>query len=117
MTTASLFRAAYASGWLPPHPEDGLIDEQRALLGRAKRKLMSIFRVGHHRELAVDDAARLAGRIKDRGVLAALASSVALYLARDGWDEPTILDAIELFKGRRDASLAQWARKKGRVNG
>ena len=48
-----------------------------------------------------------------RSVLAALAPPLALHLARDGWDEPTILDAIELFKGHRDVGLARWAQKKG----
>ena len=64
-TPRSIFRGALAAGWLPPHPEDDLSDEQRILLGRAKRKLWDIFRDGHHRGDAADDAARLAGRIKD----------------------------------------------------
>jgi hypothetical protein len=39
VTAASLFKAAYAAGWSPPHPEDNLDDEQRAMLERAKRRL------------------------------------------------------------------------------
>jgi hypothetical protein len=46
--------------------------------------------------------------------MAALAPPLALHLARDGWGEPTILDAIELVKGHRDVGLARWAQKKGR---
>ena len=46
-------------------------------------------------------------------MLAALAAPLALHLARDDWAEPTILDAIELFKGHRDAGLLRWAQKKG----
>jgi hypothetical protein len=116
-TPRSIFKGAYAAGWLPPHPEDDLSDEQRITLGRAKRKLWDIFREGHHREDAAEDAARLTGRVKDEQVLAALAPSLALHLARDDWAEPTILDAIELFKGHRDAGLVRWAQKKGRPHG
>ena len=117
VTAASLFKAARDAGWLPSHPEDDLTDEQRVTLGRAKRKLWDIFRDGHHREAAADDAARLAGRINDEHVLTALAPSLAVHLARDGWGEPTILDAIELFKGHRDAALARWAKKKEQPHG
>ena len=116
-TPRSIFKGALAAGWLPPHPEDDLSDEQRIALGRAKRKLWDIFRDGHHRGDAAEDAARLAGRIRDPLVLAALAPPLALRLARDGWDEPTILNAIELFKGHRDVGLARWAKKKGRAHG
>jgi hypothetical protein len=112
VTARSIFKGALAAGWLPPHPEDDLSDEQRILLGRAKRKLWDIFRDGHHRGDAAADAARLAGRVRDSSVLVALAPSLAVHLARDGWDEPTILDAIELFKGHRDVGLARWAKGK-----
>ena len=87
------------------------------MLARAKRKLGDIFRDGHHREVAAEDAAHLAGRIKDEQVLAALAPSLALRLARDGWDEPTILDAIELLKDHRDVGLARWAQRKAHPHG
>ena len=116
-TPRSIFSGALKAGWLPPHPEDDLSDAQRATLGRAKRRLWDIFRDGHRRVDAAEDAARLAGRIKDEQVLAALAAPVALHLARDDWAEPTILDAIELFKGHRDAGLLRWAQKKGRAHG
>ena len=117
LTPRSIFKGALDGGWLPPHPEDDLSDEQRITLGRAKRKLWFLFRDGHHRQDAADDAARLAGRIKDPLVMAALAPALALHLARDDWGEPTILDAIELFKGHRDVELARWAQKKGRSHG
>ena len=82
MTPKSIFKGALDGGWLPSHPEDDLSDEQRVMLGRAERKLWSLFRGGHHREDAAHDAARLAGRIKDPLVMAALAPPLALHLSR-----------------------------------
>jgi hypothetical protein len=33
-------------------------------------------------------------------------------LARDGWDQPVVLNAIEYLTGRRDVGLARWAQRR-----
>ena len=76
-----------------------------------RRRLAEIFGDGHDRIEAANRAARMVNRIADERVLAALAPALAIRLARDDWDESTILDAIECATGRRDAGLAKWAQR------
>jgi hypothetical protein len=111
VTPASLFRAALQVGWRPPHIEDSLEPEQHQKLYGLRRRLAEIFADGHDRIEAAKRAARMASRVADERVLAALAPSLARRLALDDWDESTILDAIECATGRRDAGLAKWAQR------
>jgi hypothetical protein len=110
VTPASLFRAAYAAGWsrassLDPDQDDGLC--------RARRRLHQIFDDDEcDRDDAVRKAERLAVRIRDPSVRAALAPTMALVLARDGWDEPAVLNAIEFLTGQRNVGLARWAQRR-----
>jgi hypothetical protein len=109
VTPASLFRAAYAAGW---RRADALRSDQRSVLARARRRLRLIFAEGHDRVASAKRANRLIDRIVDPSVRAALAPSFAHRLARDGWDEATVLDALECLTGRRDVGLARWARRR-----
>ena len=113
VTAASLFRAAYASGWLPPHPEDGLDDDQLAVLDRAKYRLRGIFDAeDDDRDSVAEQIIRTASRVRDERVRAALAPSAAYWLALDGKGEAALLAVIELLSGRRDVRLARWALSK-----
>jgi hypothetical protein len=109
VTPASLFRAAYAAGW---RRTDCLDPDQRSALAHARRRLRLIFAEGHDRVASARRANRLIERIAEPGVRAALAPSFAHRLARDGWDEATILDGLECLTGRRDVGLARWARRR-----
>jgi hypothetical protein len=101
-----------------PRPEDDLDDDQRAALDRAKRRLWDIFDVEHDdRDFGVEQAVRMASRVKDEQVRAALAPSVAYWLALDGVGEAALLAVIELLSGRRDVGLARWALNKRRAHG
>jgi hypothetical protein len=111
VTPASLFRAAYATGWRPSRIEDRLEPEQHQKLDGFRRRLAELFSDGHNRIEAAKKAASMVTRIVDERVLAALAPSLAMHLARDNWDEETILDAIESATGRRDVGLAKWAQR------
>jgi hypothetical protein len=106
---ASLFTAAYAVGWRRAH---ALSSDQRSALARARRRLRLIFAEGHDRVASAKRANRLIDRIVDPSVRSVLAPSFAHRLARDGWDEATILDALECLTGRRDVGLARWARRR-----
>ena len=57
-------------------------------------------------------AERLAARIRDPGVRAALAPTMAILLAREGWGEAVILNAIEFLAGQRNVGLARWAQRR-----
>jgi hypothetical protein len=110
VTPASLFRAAYAAGW---SRERSLDPDQDDALYRARRRLYRIFDDEDcDRDEAARKAERLAARIRDPSVRAALAPTMALLLARDGWDEPVVLNAIECLAGRRDVGLARWAQRR-----
>jgi hypothetical protein len=110
VTPASLFRAAYAAGWSRASPLD---PDQDDALYRARRRLHRIFDDDDcDRDDAARKAERLAARIRDPSVRAALAPTMALLLARDGWGEPVVLNAIECLAGRRDVGLARWAQRR-----
>ena len=100
------------AGWRPPRIEDRLEPEQHQKLDGFRRRLAELFSDGHNRIEAAKKAASMVTRIVDERVLAALAPSLAMHLARDNWDEETVLDAIETATGRRDAGLAKWAQRK-----
>jgi hypothetical protein len=103
---------------LPARPEDDLDDDQRAALDRAKHRLWDIFDDERDdRDSVVEQAIRMASRVKDDQVRAALAPSVAYWLALDGLGEAALLAVIELLSGRRDAGLARWALSKRRAHG
>jgi hypothetical protein len=109
-TLASTFRAAHDAGW---SRADSLDPDQEDSLYRAQRRLHRIFDSDDYdRDDAARKAERLAARIRDPGVRAALASTMALCLARDGWDESAVLEAIELLTGHRNVGLARWARRR-----
>jgi hypothetical protein len=110
VTVASTFAYAVRMGWT----RGGSLDlDQEDALYRARRRLHRIFDDDYYdHDDAVRRAERLAARIRDPSVRAALAPTVALLLARDGWDEPTVLSAIERLAGRRDIGLARWAQRK-----
>ena len=111
-TLASTFHYALQMGWRPPRIEDRLEPEQHQKLDGFRRRLAELFSDGHNRIEAAKKAASMVTRVVDERVLAALAPSLAMHLARDNWDEETILDAIESATGRRDAGLAKWAQRK-----
>lgn len=111
-TLASTFHYALQMGWRPPSIEDSLEPEQRARLDELRRRLAGLFSEGHNRIEAAKKAACMVTRITDERVLAALAPSLAMHLARDNWDEETILDAIESASGRRRIGLAKWAQRR-----
>jgi hypothetical protein len=110
ITLASTFHYALQKGWslvcdLDPDQDDALY--------RARRRLHQIFdEDDYDRDDAARKAERLAARIRDPGVRAALAPSMALLLARDGWDEPVIRNAIEYLAGHRNVGLARWAQRR-----
>jgi hypothetical protein len=110
VTTASLFHVAYSAGWSPT----GLLDpDQDDALCRARRRLYQIFdNDDYDRDDAAKKAERLAARIRDPGVRAALAPTMALLLAREGWEESVVLNAIEYLAGRRDVGLARWVQRR-----
>jgi hypothetical protein len=110
-TLASTFNYALQTGWRPPRIEDRLEPEQHLKLYGFRRRLAEIFGDGHDRIEAANRAARMVNRVADERVLAALAPALAIRLARDDWDESTILDAIECATGRTDAGLARWAQR------
>ena len=113
VTPASLFRAAYAAGWRPPRIEDSFDPDQDDALYRARRRLHQIFdNDDYERDDAAQKAERLAARIRDPGVRAALAPTMAILLARDGWGEAVILNAIEFLAGQRNVGLARWAQRR-----
>jgi hypothetical protein len=113
VTPASLFRAAYAAGW---SRADSLDPDQDDALYRARRRLHQIFDDDDcDRDDAVRKAGRLAARIRDPSVRAALAPTMALVLARDGWGEPVVLNAIEFLTGQRNVGLARWAQRRAAI--
>ena len=117
VTSASLFKAAYAAGWLPPHPEDDLSDEQRIMLDRARRRLWSIFGDDYDDSgFVMEKALRMAARLPDEAVRRVLTPSLALHLAREGLGEIALLKVIEFCKGVRDVKLARWALLKGQAH-
>jgi hypothetical protein len=110
VTVASTFAYALRMGW----SRGGSLDlDQEDALYRARRRLHRIFDDDDYdHDDAARKAERLAARIRDPSVRAALAPTMALLLARDGWDEPSVLSAIERLAGRRDIGLARWAQRK-----
>jgi hypothetical protein len=112
-TLASTFHYALQMGWHPPRVEDSLAPDQDDDLFRARRRLHQIFdRDDFDRDDAVQKAERLAARVRDPGVRAALAPTMALPLAREGWGEAVILNAIEFLAGQRNVRLARWAQRR-----
>ena len=112
-TLASTFHYALQMGWRPPRIEDSLDPDQDDELFRARRRLHQIFdRDEFDRDDAVHKAERLAARVRDPSVRAALAPTMALLLAREGWSEAVILNAIEFLTGQRNVALVQWARRR-----
>ena len=112
-TLASTFHYALQMGWRPPRVEDSLDPDQSDALYRARRRLHQIFdRDDFDRDDAVQKAERLAARIHDPGVRAALAPTMAILLAREGWGEAVILNAIEFLAGQRNVGLARWAQRR-----
>ena len=79
-TLASTFRAR-CEGWSRP-----LDPDQEDALYRARRRLHQIFdEDDYERDDAAEQAERLAARVRDPGVRAALAPTMALFLrAKDG---------------------------------
>jgi hypothetical protein len=112
-TLASTFHYALQMGWRPPRIEDSLDPDQEDALYRARRRLHQIFDSDdYERDDAAQKAERLAARIRDPGVRAALASTMAILLAREGWGEAVILNAIEFLAGQRNVGLARWAQRR-----
>jgi hypothetical protein len=110
VSLASTFHYALQMGWSPMCDLD---PDQDDALYRARRRLHQIFDSDDYdRDDAARKAERLAARIRDPGVRAALASTMALLLARDGWDEPVVLNAIEYLAGHRNVGLARWAQRR-----
>lgn len=108
ITLASTFAYALRMGWsraLDPDQDDALC--------RARRRLHQIFEGDdYERNDAARKAERLAARVRDPAVRAELAPTMALLLARDGWDESVLLNAIEFLAGRRNVGLARWAQRR-----
>ena len=112
-TLASTFHYALQMGWRPPRIEDSFEPDQEDALYRARRRLHQIFDDDdYERDDAVQKAERLAARIRDPGVRAALAPTMAILLAREGWGEAVILNAIEFLAGQRNVGLARWAQRR-----
>jgi hypothetical protein len=109
-TIASTFYHALHAGW----SHASLLDpDQDDALTRAQRRLHHIFDDDdYERSDAARKAERLGACIRDPSVRAALAPTMALLLARDGWDEPVVLNAIEFLAGRRDVGLARGAQRR-----
>jgi hypothetical protein len=109
-TLASTFHYALQMGWsrtssLDPDQDDALM--------RMQRRLHQIFDDDEHdRDEAAKRAERLAARVSDPAVRTALAPTMALLLARDGWDQPVLLNAIEFLAGQRNVGLARWAQRR-----
>jgi hypothetical protein len=109
-TPASIFKRAIDEGWSRANSLD---TDQEDALYRAQRRLHQIFDSDDYdHDDAARKAERLAARVRDPGVRAALAPTMARCLARDGRDESTILNAIELLTGQRNIGLARWARRR-----
>ena len=106
-TPASIFRDALNAGWSPPRPEDNFDQDQLTALDRARRRLRDIF--DDQDDCVAEQLVRSASRVRDPEVRAALAPSVAYWLALGGSGESALLSVIELLKGYRDAGLARWA--------
>lgn len=108
ITLGSTFAHALRMGWshtLDPDQDDALY--------RARRRLHQIFEGDdYERNDAARKAERLAARVRDPAVRGALAPTMALLLARDGWDESVLLNAIEFLAGRRNLGLARWAQRR-----
>jgi hypothetical protein len=112
-TLGSTFHYALRTGWRPPRIEDGLDPDQSDALYRARRRLHQIFDSDdYERDDAAQKAERLAARIRDPGVRAALAPTMAILLGRAGWCEAVILNAIEFLAGQRNVGLARWAQRR-----
>lgn len=112
-TLASTFHYALQMGWRPLRIEDSLDLDQSDALYRARRRLHQIFDDDdYERDDAAQKAERLAARIRDPGVRAALAPTMAILLAREGWGEAVILNAIEFLAGQRNVGLARWAQRR-----
>ena len=112
-TLASTFHYALQMGWRPPRIEDSLDPDQSDALCRARHRLHQIFDSDdYERDDAAKKAERLAARVRDPSVRAALAPTMALLLAREGWGEAVILNAIEFLAGQRNAGLARWAQRR-----
>jgi hypothetical protein len=112
-TLASTFHYALQMGWRLPRIEDSLDPDQEDALYRARRRLHQIFNDGDcERVDAVRKAERSVARIGDPSVRAALAPTMAVLLARDGWDESAVLNAIEFLSGQRNVGLARWAQRR-----
>jgi hypothetical protein len=109
-TLASTFAYALQMGW---SPTGSLDPDQDVAFARARRRLHQIFDDDDcDRDDAVKKAERLAVRIRDPAVRAALAPTMALVLTRNGWSEPVVLNAIEFLTGRRNIGLARWAQRR-----
>jgi hypothetical protein len=110
ITLASTFHYALQMGW----SRTGSLDEdQDDALCRARRRLYQIFdNDDYDRDDTARKAERLAARIRDPSVRAALAPTMALLLAREGWEESVVLNAIEYLTGRRDVGLARWVQRR-----
>jgi hypothetical protein len=113
VSLASTFHYALRMGWRAPRVEDSLDPDQADALYRARRRLHQIFDDDDcQRGDAAKRAERVVARIGDPSVRAALAPTMAVLLARDGWDEPVLLNAIEFLAGRRNVGLARWAQRR-----
>ncbi len=110
VTLATTFQAAYEAGWSFAQELD---DRQFEAVKRARLKLNALFDADNYDR---DDAARhgelLVSRIRDPAVRVALVPTLAFLLARDGWEEARVLDAIERLSGRRNVGLARWAKRR-----
>jgi hypothetical protein len=94
-----------STGSLDPDQDDAF--------ARASRRLHQIFDDDDcDRDDAVRKAERSAARIRDPSVRAALAPTMALLLAREGWGETVVLNAIEFLTGQRNVGLARWAQRR-----
>ena len=108
VTPASLFRAAYASGW---RASDALNNDQRVALANARHKLRVLFSKPCKRATVE----RLIDRIGDARVRAATAPQLAIRATRAGWAESDIIDAVERLTGRRDSSIVRWAQRESAI--
>jgi hypothetical protein len=78
-TLASTFHYALQMGWRPTRIEDSFEPDQEDALYRARRRLHQIFDGDdYERDDAAQKAERLAARIRDPGVRAALAPTMAI---------------------------------------
>jgi hypothetical protein len=110
ITLASTFAYALRMGW---SPIGSLDPDQDDAFARASRRLHQIFDDDDcDRDDAVRKAERSVARIQDPAVRAALAPAMALLLAREGWEELVVLNAIEFLTGQRNVGLARWAQRR-----